>query len=60
MTYAVVLASSSLAVVLALALSREVRLRRALPALLAANNWINMSECRKQPGAPMKPRSTLA
>ena len=46
MTYAVVLASSSLAIILALALSREVRLRRALQALLARifTHWRNADE----------------
>ena len=46
MTYAVVLASSLLAVVLALALAREARLRRALQALLARifKHWRNADE----------------
>ena len=46
MTYAIVLASSSLAIVLAIALSREVRLRRTLQTLLARifNHWRNADE----------------
>ena len=46
MSYVVVLASGMLATVLALALAREARLRRALQALLARifNHWRNSHE----------------
>ena len=46
MIYAVLLASSALAVVLVLALVREVRLRRALQRLLAKllSLWRNQNE----------------
>ena len=46
MLHAVVLASSLLAILLTLALAREVRLRRALQRLLARifNHWRNAHE----------------
>ncbi len=49
MMYVVVLASSLLAVVLALALAREARLRRALQSLLARifNHWRNAHEANQ-------------
>jgi hypothetical protein len=50
-TYAIVLASSLLAVVLALALAREVRLRRALERLLARilSYWRNQHASNETP-----------